>query len=362
MKLSRLALIGVVAAVVTGCSSVEKERASGGFDYVNIQPTAALDIPQGLEEPEKGTKYRIPDTNADSSMVGRRVNITAPQQVRPIALGARVSESETETRVYFDIVDGMGDSVTEFVRAAAKDVLERRNIAWENVGENRWLTEQMTVEQSIEGEGGFLGIGGESESVLERTFRYELIQQTESHQRSTSLQVNVDDFSQNIDGKQKKVAPLVVRNLEADLLNAIISEVNREQQMAVARQKAEGIDTLLSKTSAGHSVFIVKDSFEQVWPLVNLVLEDIGFDVEDLNRESGTYFVEYSEPGSGFLFMGGDDYEALGIAEGEYEFRLLEEGEDTSVTVYQNDEVVSDEWVNKVFEAFKNSVKKQSKL
>lgn len=362
MKLSRLALIGVAATVVAGCSSVEKERASGGFDYVNIQPTATLDIPEGLEAPEKGTKYRIPDTNVDSALIGRRVNITAPQQVRPIALGSRVLETETETRAYFDIVDGMGESVTEFVRDAAKDVLERRNIEWEKVGENVWLTEKMTVEQSIEGEGGFFGIGGESGSVLERTFRYELTQQTEPHQRSTSLRVDVNDFSQSLDGQEKKVAPLVIRNLEVDLLNAIISEVNRDQQLAVARQKAEGVDTLLSKTDAGHSVYIIKDGFEQTWPLVNLVLQDIGFDVEDLNRETGTYFVEYSEPGSGFLFMGGDDYEDLGIAEGEYEVRLLEEGEDTSVTVYQNDEIVSDEWVNKVFEAFKNSVKQQSKL
>lgn len=44
MKLSRLAWMGVAAVVVTGCSSVEKERASGGFEYVNIQPTASLNI------------------------------------------------------------------------------------------------------------------------------------------------------------------------------------------------------------------------------------------------------------------------------------------------------------------------------
>lgn len=362
MKLSRLAWMGVAAVVVTGCSSVEKERASGGFEYVNIQPTATLNIPGDLEDPERGAQYRIPDTDISSAPIGKRVNITAPQQVRPIGLGSRVLETETETRVYFDIVDGMGDSVTEFVRQATIDVLERRNIEWEEIDENRWVTEQMTVQQSVDGEGGFLGFGGESDSIRERTFRYEVSQETESHQRSTALRVDVNDFTQVIEGEQKKVAPLVVRNLETDLLNAIISEVNRKQQLAVAREKAEGIDTRLSKAAEGHSVFIVEDDFEQAWPLVNLALEDIGFEVEDLNRETGTYFVEYSEPGGGFLFIGGDDYDDLGIAEGEYEFRLLEDGEDTSVTVYQDDEIVSDEWVNQVFEAFKNAVKQQSQL
>ncbi|MAA61529.1 outer membrane protein assembly factor BamC [uncultured Idiomarina sp.] len=362
MKLSRLAWMGVAAVVVTGCSSVEKERASGGFEYVNIQPTASLNIPDGLEKPEKGTQYQIPDTNIAPAPVGYKVNIMAPQQVRPIGLGSRVLETETETRVYFDIVDGMGDSVTEFVRQAAFDVLERRDIQWEKVGDNRWLTEQMTVQQTIEGDSGFFGFGGESDSDLERTFRYELTQETESHQRSTALRVDVNDFTQVIGGEEQEVAPLVVRNLEADLLNAIISEVNRKQQLAVAREKAAGIETSLSKAAEGHSVFIVEDNFEQAWPLVNLALQNIGFEVEDLNRETGTYFVEYSEPGSGFLFIGGDDYEDLGIAEGEYEFRLLEDGENTSVTVYQGEEIVSDEWINQVFEAFKNAVKQQSQL
>jgi len=362
MKLSRLAWMGVAAVVVTGCSSVEKERASGGFEYVNIQSTATLNIPGDLEQPKKGTQYQIPETEIASGPIGYRVNIMSPQQVRPLGLGSRVLETETETRVYFDIVDGMGDSVTEFVRQAAFDVLQRRNIEWQEAGENRWLTEQMTVQQTIDGEGGFLGFGGESDKDLERTFRYELTQETESHQRSTALKVDVNDFTQVLGGEQQEVAPLIVRNLEADLLNAVISEVNRKQQLAVAREKAAGIETLKAEAAEGHSVFIVEDSFDQAWPLVNLALQEIGFEVEDLNRETGTYFVEYSEPGSGFLFIGGDDYDDLGIAEGEYEFRLLEDGENTSVTVYQNDEIVSDEWINQVFEAFKVAIKQQSQL
>ncbi|WP_286844745.1 outer membrane protein assembly factor BamC [Idiomarina sp. UBA4206] len=362
MKLSRLAYMGLAAAVITGCSSVEKERASGGFEYVNIQPTSALDIPGDLEQPEKGSKYRIPETDIAQAPIGHRVNITAPQQVRPLGLGSRVLETETETRVYFDVVDGMGDSVAEFVRQAARDVLKRRNLEWQEVNENRWLTEQMTIQQTIDGEGGFLGFGGESDSELERTFRYELLQETEPHKRTTSLRVNVNDFTQVVGGEEKVVAPLIVRNLETDLLNAIISEVNRKQQLAVARNKAEGIDTRLSQAAEGHSIFVVEDNFDQAWPLVNLALEEIGFEVDDLNRESGTYFVEYSEPGSGFLFIGGDHYENLGIAEGEYEFWLLDDGENTSVTVYKDDKLVSDEWMNKVFEAFKAAVKQQSKL
>lgn len=362
MKLSRLACIGVAAAVVTGCSSVDKEQASGGFDYVKIQPTAELKIPGDLERPEKGTQYRIPDTDIAQAPVGKKVNILSPQQVRPIGLGSRVLETETETRVYFDIVDGMGDSVTDFVENATESVLERRHIDWERVDDNHWVTEQMTLQQTLEGEGGFFGIGGSSDRTLKKHFRYDITQETESHQRSTALRVDVNDFTQVVDGQEVAVAPLIVRNLEADLLNAIISEVNRKQQQAVAKAKAEGIETRLSTSSEGHRVYVIEDNFDGAWPLVNLALQSIGFEVEDLNRESGTYFVEYSEPSSGFLFMGGDDYESLGIAEGEYEFRLLEDGQNTSVTVYQDDQVVSDDWTEQVFDVFKNAVKKQSQL
>jgi outer membrane protein assembly factor BamC len=361
MKLSYLAL-ALTAATLAGCSAADRERASGGFDYVNIQPTDTLTLPGDLERPERDSEYAVPQTDVKNAPVGQRVNITAPQQVRPLGLGSRVLETETETRVYFDIVEGMGDSVTEFVEAAVKTVLERRGISYDEQSDGHWLTETMSLQQTVDGEGGFLGFGGEEDKLQERTFRYEIIQETESHKRTTSLRVAIDDFTQRVDGRTVDVAPVVGNNLEAELLNAIISEVNRKQQQAVAQMKAEGIDTQLTQSEAGENILLVEDDFEQAWPLVNLALQSIGFEVEDLNRETGTYFVSYSEPDSGFLFIGGDDYEALGIEEGEYEFRLLESGDNTAVRVYQDDTMVSKQWLESIYENFRAAVKQQSKL
>ena len=361
MKLSYLAL-ALIAATLAGCSAADRERASGGFDYVNIQPTDTLTLPGDLERPERDSDYAVPQTDIKNAPIGQRVNITAPQQVRPLGLGSRVLETETETRAYFDIVDGMGDSVTEFVKEAAETVLERRGISYDVQSDGHWLTETMSLQQTLDGEGGFLGFGGEEDKLQERTFRYEIIQETESHNRTTSLRVNIDNFTQKVDGRTVDVAPVVGNNLEADLLNAIISEVNRKQQQAVAQLKAEGIDTQLTQSDAGENILLVEDSFDQAWPLVNLALQSIGFEVEDLNRETGTYFVSYSEPDSGFLFIGGDDYEPLNIEEGEYEFRLLESGENTAVRVYQDDTMVSEQWLQAVYENFRAAVKQQSKL
>ncbi|ATZ74201.1 hypothetical protein CWC33_11070 [Idiomarina sp. X4] len=361
MKLSYLAL-ALTAATLAGCSAADRERASGGFDYVNIQPTDTLTLPGDLERPERDSEYVVPQTDVKNAPVGQRVNITAPQQVRPLGLGSRVLETETETRVYFDIVEGMGDSVTEFVEAAVKTVLERRGISYEVQSKGHWLTETMSLQQTLDGEGGFLGFGGEEDKLQERTFRYEIIQETESHKRTTSLRVAIDDFTQRVDGRTVDVAPVVRNNLETELLNVFISEVNRKQQQAVAQMKAEGIDTQLTQSEAGENILLVEDDFEQAWPLVNLALQSIGFEVEDLNRETGTYFVSYSEPDSGFLFIGGDDYEALGIEEGEYEFRLLESGDNTAVRVYQDDTMVSKQWLESIYENFRAAVKQQSKL
>lgn len=361
MKLSYLAL-ALTAATLAGCSAADRERASGGFDYVNIQPTDTLTLPGDLERPERDSEYAVPQTDVENAPVGQRVNITAPQQVRPLGLGSRVLETETETRVYFDIVEGMGDSVTEFVEGAVKTVLERRGISYDEQSDGHWLTETMSLQQTLDGEGGFLGFGGEEDKLQERTFRYEIIQEIESHKRTTSLRVAIDDFTQRVDGRTVDVAPVVRNNLETELLNVFISEVNRKQQQAVAQMKAEGIDTQLTQSEAGENILLVEDDFEQAWPLVNLALQSIGFEVEDLNRETGTYFVSYSEPDSGFLFIGGDDYEALGIEEGEYEFRLLESGENTAVRVYQDDTMVSQQWLQAVYENFRAAVKQQSKL
>lgn len=361
MKLSYLAL-ALTAATLAGCSSADRERASGSFDYVNIQPTDTLTLPGELERPQRDSEYRVPESNIKNAPVGLRVNITAPQQVRPLGLGSRVLETETETRVYFDIVEGMGNSVTDFVKRAADSVLNRRNISYEMQGDGHWVTETMSLQQTLDGEGGFLGFGGEQDKLQERTFRYDIIQETESHKRTTSLRININDFTQRVDGRTVNVAPVVANNLEAELLNAVISEVNRKQQQAVAQLKAEGIDTQLTQTDTGESILLVEDNFEQAWPLVNLALQDIGFEVEDLNRETGTYFVSYSEPDSGFLFIGGDDYESLSIEEGEYEFKLLESGENTSVRVYQDDTMLSQQWLENIYDNFRAAVKQQSKL
>ena len=194
----------------------------------------------------------------------------SPSTSASIRLGSRVLETETETRAYFDIVDGMGDSVTEFVKEAAETVLERRGISYDVQSDGHWLTETMSLQQTLDGEGGFLGFGGEEDKLQERTFRYEIIQETESHNRTTSLRVNIDNFTQKVDGRTVDVAPVVGNNLEADLLNAIISEVNRKQQQAVAQLKLKVIDTQLTQSDAGENILLVEDSFDQAWPLVNL--------------------------------------------------------------------------------------------
>lgn len=361
MKLTRVATVVAAATALSACSSGPKEQASGDFDYAQMNQPSALVVPSELEAPETESDYEVPANQIAAGNVGADVNVMSPRLVRPVALGSRVLENEQQTTVYFDVVDGMGGAVVDFVWRAAENVLQRRNIQWQQVDQTTWLSEPVTRAMELEAEdSSFWDFGENSTRRLERSYRYQLSQDPASHGRTTSLTIDLKDVTEKRDGKAQPMSELLQTNTEVALLNAVISEVNRLQQEGVIAEGNQVVPLTLATNNKQQPAFIIGMSFENAWPLTGLALDQIGLMVDDLNRDAGTYFVEYSKPDSGFLFMGGDDYEALDIEEGEYEVRLVEYNDDTSMTVLRDGEVVSEAWLKAIENAFADALQEQN--
>lgn len=360
MKLTRVATIVAAAVTLSACSSGPKEQASGDFDYAELNQPQPLKIPDDLERPSRESNYAVPTDNQFPGAVGKNVNVMSPRLIRPVALGSRVLENEQQSTVYFDVVDGMGRSVTDFVWRAAERVLERRDISWELTAENTWLSEPISATVTVDEESSFWDFGDDAAATLQRQFRYRLSQEPAEHGRTTALTVDLIDAVEQREGQRLPMSEIRQANTEVRLINAVISEVNRMQQQAIRDQGNQVVPLTLATNTKEQPAFIIGMPFENAWPLTGLALDAIGLVVDDLNREAGTYFVEYTAPDSGFFFIGGDDYEALNIEEGEYEVRLVEYDDDTSMTVFKDGEVVSKAWLEAIEEAFANALQEQN--
>lgn len=361
MKLSRIAAAIAAVSALTACSVGPKEKASGDFDYAEMNQPQALSIPGELHDPQQNSNYQVPADQEYQGPVGEQVNILSPRLIRPVALGSRVLENEQKSTVYFDVVDGMGRSVSDFVWQAAEQVLKRHQLQWRQVDDNTWLTEPSSEQQELEVEdSSFWDFSDTETRQLERSYRFQLSQDPAPHGRTTSLTIDLKGAEQSIDGNNQTMPQLLQENIEVSLLNNIISEVNRLQQKGVLNQGNQLVPLSLAENSKQQPAFIIGMRFDNAWPLAGLALDEIGLVVDDLNREAGTYFVEYSEPDSGFLFMGGDDYEALPIEEGEYEVRLEEFNDETSMTVLKDGNLVTTQWLQSIEEAFAQALQEQN--
>lgn len=112
-----------------------------------------------------------------------------------------------------------------------------------------------------------------------------------------------------------------------------------ETEPAVAKQQAtKSPKSRLAKGPGGESLLIISDEYRRAWRLTGVVLDRVGFAVEDRDRMRGIYYVRYDDPASGekkkswgsrLAFWRRDDEK--GVA--QYQVKLMGDGTQTRVVV-----------------------------
>lgn len=127
--------------------------------------------------------------------------------------------------------------------------------------------------------------------------------------------------------------------LEVEKLKQLVEFLGaRTGQVAGLEKSAEAAPERanLLKTEDGFATLVVHEDFSRAWRSVGVVLDRVGFAVEDRNRSEGIYYVRYRDLGQtekkgllSKLFSASDkDKEAK-----QYQIKLTGDGEDTRTNV-----------------------------
>jgi outer membrane protein assembly factor BamC len=135
--------------------------------------------------------------------------------------------------------------------------------------------------------------------------------------------------------------------LEAEFLWRLMVRLGATEQVA-KREVASAPNTaraVLKKGADGVEQLEVFEPFDRTWRRVGLVLDRVGFTVEDRNRQKGLYFVRYADPeaeiskqdsSKGFfarLFSSGDK----SVKAEQYRVAVMDEKENSMVRVLDKD-------------------------
>jgi outer membrane protein assembly factor BamC len=117
-------------------------------------------------------------------------------------------------------------------------------------------------------------------------------------------------------------------------------EPKKAEEMAATPQPQPARAELVQQDT-GQATLVLHRDFEKAWRDVGIVLDRVGFAVEDRNRLQGLYYVRYSDPlksrNKGFLsklaFWSSDDDQKVD----HYQIKLSDDGTDTRVVVLNKD-------------------------
>lgn len=309
----KLGLSAVMVATLAACSGGAEQRrqAQDDFEYLDTQP---LKTWQGLADQsgQFSTNYRIPETNY-SGEVGRGVDIRPPVQILKLIPGARYERDQRGVTVALaqrSQLESVWETVQRLVRDNQVNVVSQSD----NAIETGWIawqedTDEVKARYQI--------------SKLERGNRF-------------ALGVNIVEWEKN--GSDAILTP-DSRNRYNTLLTNIITTYHDEALREAARIRAQElvkqIPISLGQDRSGLPVIIARAPYDVLWDRLPMILDEIGFTIENRNRSQGTLDVKYSSPDNEF-------WQELGIkpmtlSRSSYNILLGDLGNRTSINVTDSD-------------------------
>ncbi|MDT7524717.1 outer membrane protein assembly factor BamC [Pseudidiomarina sp. GXY010] len=355
MKLKLIALACCSAAMAAGCSYTPAGQAQGSFEYTDVQQRPELQAADGLNKPVSTNRYEIPPVPA-SEPVGTEVDINAPVVVWPLADGSRVEETEQLPRIYFDELEGM-TNISDYVWNSALQGLQARNIGVAAIQDKQvistdWLTTQYQI--------------GENETPLQVQRRFNLIMESAPHGRTASLLVEVAERQDKGPTIGEVLASKQDRDAAAGLLNQVVSEIAIMQYQGVGSLTEDGTLAIdAGFDDEGSPAMVLGASFNFSWTLMASVVEELGFEIDDLNQSTGRYYLDYDKDKSGassLAFWRSSKEGKLDIANGSYELKVTGDRRRTTLTFFTNGEAFSAAELNRIFAPVAAEIKRQSEL
>lgn len=341
MKTSLALVSSLSILALTACSSqLEKETASGNYEYLTAEQSEKLKIPEGLDQPEYSEDYTLPPLGdeANESLVGREIKVKSPPLVLPLVTGSHVEEGSRSATVMFDKVDD-SQPLDKAIWNSLLNYLDQEGIGVDKFEpENNTLVTDWMIISSEEDDGPWYQWSS-TEKQVGRRFEFNL--EMKPHGRSAALSVQLRDYmATKGDDVDASINELEERREEVAILNQIITHYEYQIQLEDSRRIAkirQGLDIEMGFNADGDPAYVVSAQYDVAWPRLLLVMRKMGFDVKDLDKSTGLLFVTYNGANDSWWsgWFGSD--EAL-LEEDDYRLRVSEAGPEKTVITFMNDQ------------------------
>jgi outer membrane protein assembly factor BamC len=297
------ALAAALALTLSGCGSMESAK----VDYKSERKLPPLEIPPDLTTPARDDRYQIPDTGKPAEATTLSAyNAERKAIAKPGATGIlpeidkiRIERTASERWL---VVPEPAEKVWPVVKEFWQDMgfLIRIEVPETGVMETDWNENRIGVKQDgirntlnsfLSGAYGT----GERDKFRTRLERGALPNTTEiyiSHRGVT--EVYTDMYRNSTVWQARPTDP----GLEAEFLRLLMVRFGVDESRAKVQLAAVQTDSKakLVATEGGGGSIELAEPFDRAWRRVGLVLDRVGFTVEDRDRSKGFYFVRYVDP------------------------------------------------------------------
>ena len=355
------AIVITATTVLGACSSSDEQQViNEDHQYVNTQEQGALALPEGAKLNKSGDEFLIPN-HQSNGQIGEDLDLQSPPQLLALASGSRLDKKGVKNKIWFDRTTVVED-LPAFAFDAMKGYLRQERAQGSELNDETKKTDSGWITDTIEGSIWPWADGDKSTSL-----RFKTVQaQTENGAVAT---VQADLIGMRINGEDIAIDNMTDKDklrAEVQFLNGYIYYYQLAQEKLLKAKEVAKVYEMslrLSNDGDGKTVFRSDKNADVVWTNLRTLIEEVGVEVEDVDRSARKLFIRHNEKETSFWssIWGSDDngeYQ-INIPYGTYMMRVTSAGTESVITIYDEfDNRVSDEFYQTMIAPFSQAAKK----
>jgi len=298
-----LLLAALAVSVLSGCGGTFFE--SKKIDYKSSGKLPSLEIPPDLTTPGRDDRYSVPDSIAKSTATfsaysgDRSEQARGPSEVLPKLEKARIERAGTQRWL---VINGTPDRLWTSIKEFWQENGFILNLELPEAGimETDWAENRAKLPQ------GFIRsqIGRVLDTLYSTPERDKFRTRLEKGAEAGTTEIYISHRGMNelyiSEGKtETRWQPRPADpELEAEMLGRLMVRLGstEEQAKLVLASETKSDRAKLITAADGSATLEIQEAFDRSWRRVGLVLDRVGFTVEDRDRTQGMYFVRYVDP------------------------------------------------------------------
>ncbi|MDD5296945.1 MAG: outer membrane protein assembly factor BamC [Rhodocyclaceae bacterium] len=305
------ASLSVISATVllVGCSTANDLLESKKIDYKSASKSqvSSLEVPPDLTLPSRDERYTVPDVNPKGSATFSsyaadrtgKVQASGSNEILPAAGNIRV---ERDGNVRWLVVPMAPEKLWSQVKEFWQDSGFVINMELPEAGimETDWAENRAKIPGGLIRD--FLGKALDTFYSTSERDKFRTRMERGTTPGSTEIYISERSMREVFVSEGKEQTRWEPRasdpGMEAEMLRRLMVRLGvdetRSKTLLAATPQTER--AALQKAPDGGGALQMNETFDRAWRRVGLVLDRVGFTVEDRDRTKGLYFVRYVDP------------------------------------------------------------------